>query len=96
MSYADFLTGKFVAHRPSGFTSGFSLPGAMFPHQAALASWALRRGRAAVFADTGLGKMLIELAWAQAVNLHTQKPVMIHTPLAVAAQIAQKLVWEEE
>ncbi len=86
--YAEFVRDKFVAHTPSGIASGFSLPGSMFHHQSALTAWALRRGRAAVFADTGLGKMLIELAWADAVRRHTKRPVMIHTPLAVAAQIA--------
>ena len=86
--YESFVREKFVAHRPSGIATGFKLPAAMFGHQSALASWALRRGRAAVFADTGLGKMLIELAWADVVNKHTAQPVMIHTPLAVAAQIA--------
>lgn len=75
--YEAFLGGKFVAHKPSGISSGFTLPAAMFGHQAALTSWALRRGRAAVFADTGLGKMLIELAWADVVNKHTGMPVMI-------------------
>lgn len=90
MSYAAFVRNKFVAHQPSGIAGGFVLPPSMFDHQKALASWALRRGRAAVFADTGLGKMLIELAWADVVNKHTGMPVMIHTPLAVAAQIASE------
>lgn len=88
MEYADFVRDKFVAHVPSGIAGAVDLPEAMFGHQAALTRWALRRGRAAVFADTGLGKMLIELAWADVVNKHTEQPVMIHTPLAVAGQIA--------
>lgn len=88
MSYEQFIRDKFVAHSPSGIVGHVDLPKAMFPHQDALTRWALRRGRAAVFADTGLGKMLIELAWAQVVNKFTGRPVMIHTPLAVAAQIA--------
>jgi hypothetical protein len=86
--YAAFVRRKFVAHLPTGIKKPGPMPKVMFGHQAALASWALKRGRAAIFADTGLGKMLIELAWADAVNKHTKRPVMIHTPLAVAAQIA--------
>lgn len=86
--YESFVARKFQAHTPSGINGGFTLPAAMFGHQAALTTWALKRGRAAVFADTGLGKMLIELVWADVVNKHTAMPVMIHTPLAVAAQIA--------
>ena len=86
--YSAYVQRKLSTVCPTGISNGFSLPGALFPHQSALAAWALRRGRAAIFADTGLGKMLIELAWADAVRKHTGKPVMIHTPLAVAAQIA--------
>ena len=58
----------------------------MFPHQTALTKWALKRGRAAIFADTGLGKSRMEVAWADAVSAETEKPVLILTPLAVAAQ----------
>ncbi len=86
--YERFVQHKLSTVPPTGIADGFSLPGSMFPHQSALTAWALRRGRAAIFADTGLGKMRMELAWADAVRKHTQRPVMIHTPLAVAAQIA--------
>lgn len=88
MNYADFVSSKLSTVPPTGIADGFSLPGSMFPHQSALTAWALRRGRAAIFADTGLGKMRMELAWADAVRKHTGRPIMIHTPLAVAAQIA--------
>jgi hypothetical protein len=87
-SYAAYVQRKLSTVAPTGIASGFSLPGSLFPHQSALTAWALRRGRAAIFADTGLGKMRMELAWADAVRKYTGKPVMIHTPLAVAAQIA--------
>ena len=86
--YSAFLAHKLAAKPASGIASSFSLPDSMFPHQSALTGWALRRGRAAIFADTGLGKMRMELAWAAAVHRYTRKPVMIHTPLSVAAQIA--------
>jgi hypothetical protein len=85
--YENFVSGKLAYAAPSGLQE-FDIAVEMFPHQKALTSWALRRGRAAIFADTGLGKMRMELAWSRAVNLHTQRPVIIHTPLAVAAQIA--------
>lgn len=86
--YERFVASKLGMTAPTGIASGFSLPASMFPHQSALTAWALRRGRAAIFADTGLGKMRMELAWADAVRRHTGKPVMVHTPLAVAAQVA--------
>ena len=62
------------------------LPDFLFPHQRDIVSWALRRGRAAVFAGTGLGKTAMELTWADAVSSHTDKPVLVFAPLAVAAQ----------
>lgn len=86
--YASFVAGKLSKVPPTGIAGQVDLPEGLFPHQDALTRWALRRGRAAIFADTGLGKMRMELAWAQAVHKHTCKPVMVHTPLAVAQQIA--------
>jgi hypothetical protein len=58
----------------------------MFDHQRAIASWALRRGRAAIFAGTGLGKTAMELVWGSAVADHTDKPVLVFAPLAVSQQ----------
>ena len=90
MSYQDFVARKLSTVPPTGITGRVDLAGSLFPHQAALTQWALKRGRAAIFADTGLGKMRMELAWADAVQKYTNQPVMIHTPLAVAAQIARE------
>lgn len=59
---------------------------ALFPHQRDLVQWALRRGRAAVFADTGLGKSLMELEWSRHVSALGR--VLIATPLAVAEQMS--------
>ena len=59
---------------------------ALFPHQRDLTAWALRRGKAAIFADTGLGKMRMAIAWADVVRHRTGRPVMILCPLAVAQQ----------
>lgn len=84
MSYEQFLREKLATVAPSGIASGFSVPASLFPHQSALTAWALRRGRAAIFADTGLGKSRMELAWAAAVHRHTKRPVLILAPLAVA------------
>lgn len=86
--YSTFVARKLSVVQPTGIASTLNLPGGLFPHQDALTRWALRRGRAAIFADTGLGKMRMELVWADAVRKHTGRPVMIHTPLAVAQQIA--------
>ncbi len=86
MSYDQYIAAKLSSVPATGIASGFSVPASLFPHQSALVAWALRRGRAAIFADTGLGKSRMQLAWADAVRRHTGRPVLILAPLAVAAQ----------
>lgn len=85
-SYASFLARKRIVDPATGLADVGALPPYLFPHQADIARWALRRGRAAVFAGTGLGKTLIELVWSKRVAEYTQKPVLILAPLAVSAQ----------
>lgn len=84
--YSSFVAKKLGSVPATGIASGFSLPGSLFPHQSALTAWALRRGRAAIFADTGLGKSRMQVSWADAVHKHTGRPVLILAPLAVASQ----------
>jgi superfamily II DNA or RNA helicase len=86
VSYADFLGGKTSAHAPAGFDGGDLSRYAMFPHQEALAGWAIKRGRAAIFAATGLGKTRMQVAWADRVAEHASGDVLILAPLAVAEQ----------
>lgn len=86
MSYEQYITQKLSRVPPTGINDGFVIPTSLFPHQSALTSWALRRGRCAIFADTGLGKSRMQLAWADAVHRHTKRPVLILAPLAVASQ----------
>jgi len=86
--YAELVARKLASVPPSGIASPVKLPASLFPHQDALTGWALKRGRAAIFADTGLGKSRMQLAWADAVRKHTGRPVLILAPLAVAAQTA--------
>lgn len=62
----------------------------MFPHQVDLVRWALRRGRAAIFADTGLGKSRMQLAWADTVSRNAGAKVLILAPLAVAEQTVEE------
>jgi len=88
MSYADFVTRKLSTVCPTGITGRVVLPPSLFDHQRTLTEWALKRGRSAIFADTGLGKSRMELAWADAVHKHTGQPVIILAPLAVAPQTA--------
>lgn len=85
-AYHDFLQRKQVEHMPSGPTNVRGLPSALKPFQKDIVKWALRLGRAAIFAGTGLGKTLQQLSWAQEIGKHTGLPVLILTPLAVAQQ----------
>lgn len=62
------------------------LPDALKPFQRDIVAWAIRMGRCAIFAGTGLGKSLMQLAWADAMRSHTKSKVLILTPLAVAQQ----------
>lgn len=86
MNYSEFVDGKLAARSFGGIEYNGEHDADLFPHQIALTAWALRRGRAAIFADTGLGKTRMQLAWARRVHEHTGKPVLILAPLAVAEQ----------
>lgn len=85
MNYDEFVSGKLTRVAPAGFDAGAGWPH-LFDFQADLVRWALRRGRCAIFADTGLGKSRMQITWAREVARHTEKPVIILAPLAVARQ----------
>jgi hypothetical protein len=87
--YVQFLEQKSQYDGDSGFMPTI-MPSYLFEFQAAVTEWAVRKGRAAIFADCGLGKTIMELVWAQNVSAHTGKPVLILTPLAVAQQFSQE------
>ncbi len=84
MDYAAFLERKTQLGGWFGFEA--ELPTYLFPFQAALVDWALRKGRGAIFADCGLGKTPMQLAWADQIIRRENKPVLIVTPLAVGLQ----------
>lgn len=85
MEYLDFIKGKEIRYDGSGFEPT-SENGKLFRWQSDIVRWALMKGRAAIFADCGLGKTPMQLQWAQQVSEHDGKPVLICAPLAVAAQ----------
>lgn len=84
--YAAFLASKALASPTVGLTHNEPFATALKPFQADLVRWALRRGRAAIFAGTGLGKTLMQLTWADVVSRQAKGRVLILTPLAVAEQ----------
>jgi len=90
MSYTDFIDHKLANWKPVGFDYEGTLSGDLFPHQDALVRWALRLGRAAIFADTGLGKTRIQLEWADVVARKENGSIMILAPLAVAEQTVEE------
>jgi hypothetical protein len=90
MNYEDFVKHKLTIVPPVGITKDVVLIDGLFPHQQALVKWALRRGRCAIFADTGLGKTRMQVAWADVVNRETGCDVLILAPLAVAQQTAKE------
>lgn len=89
MDYEEFVASKRRAEVPTGHKPG-DLNENLFDFQHAIVSWAVRRGRAAVFADTGLGKTLMQLSWADEVASHTGGMVLILAPLAVSEQTIEQ------
>lgn len=89
MEYHDFVRAKLGTAAANGIAEPVRDYG-LFPHQRDLTAWALRRGRAAIFADTGLGKSRMQLAWADTVHRETGSDVLILAPLAVAEQTAEE------
>jgi superfamily II DNA or RNA helicase len=88
--YQVFLASKSVDAPACGLTRIPKLNPSLFPFQADIVRWALRRGRAAVFADTGLGKGWIALEWLRCVAKHTKRPALLLAPLAVSHQFARE------
>jgi len=89
MQYQEFINQKTkreiaTGHQPEQLNEN------LFDFQDAIVSWAIRRGRAAIFADTGLGKTLMQLAWADEVVRHTDGIVLVLAPLAVSEQTIEQ------
>jgi superfamily II DNA or RNA helicase len=93
MNYQNFLENKKHSIGNFGFEANY-IPYIAFDFQKHIIEKAVLKGRMAIFADTGLGKTLIQLAIAKNIIQHTNKKVLILTPLAVAFQFiieAEKL-----
>lgn len=88
--YDAFLASKTPTVIMNGLEEVPPLHESLFPFQRELVAWALRRGRAALFADTGLGKSRMQIEWARVVAEHTGERVLILCPLAVAGQTVRE------
>ena len=85
MNYKEFIKNKKHLLGSFGFEPNY-IPDMAFDFQREIITKACLKGRMAIFADTGLGKTLIQLSLAKNVINHTNKKVLILTPLAVAFQ----------
>lgn len=85
MDYTKFIQNKSTFDAPVGFKPSF-IPNKLFDFQKAIVTWACKRGRSAIFADTGLGKSFMQIAWAYNVHQHSGNRVLIVAPLCVAQQ----------
>lgn len=91
MEYLDFLNNKKFILESSGFeVDTKQLNPKLFDYEKDITRWALAKGRAAIFADCGLGKTAMQLEWAEKVCAHTGKNVLILAPLAVAPQTVKE------
>lgn len=88
-TYNQFLKNKTLVDIPSGFKVN-KLNNNLFNFQTDITKWALRRGRAALFEDCGLGKTFQQLEWAHKVHKKTKGPVIILAPLAVSEQTIEE------
>lgn len=89
IDYFEFLKQREQLENAGGFEP-VNLPEHLFDFQRVMVDWATRQGRAAIFADCGMGKTPMSLAWAQQVYERTGKPVLFLTPLAVGQQVVSE------
>lgn len=89
-TYDEFIRAKAVSHVATGIAEPPELSPKLKPFQSHVTRWALQKGRTACFLDCGLGKSWIGLEWGHQVVQHTNKPVLILTPLAVAQQFVRE------
>ena len=91
MGYKEFLHGKRISMECSGFDIDESaITPQLFDFQRDIVRWAVKKGKSAVFAGTGLGKTLMQLEWARHVHNRNNKQVLILAPLAVASQTVKE------
>ncbi len=89
--YQAFLATKQVYSAPCGFdVTDADINPMLFPFQRDIVRWACNRGKAAVFAHTGLGKGPIQLEWCRLVSRHTGGNTLVLAPLAVSQQFIRE------
>lgn len=89
MKYAEFLESKRIKFNYKGIERRQVSP-QLYPFQRDIVTWALHKGRAAIFSDCGTGKTPMQLEWARHVVEHTGGKVLILAPLAVSSQTVRE------
>ena len=89
MDYQTFIKDKSQWKHEEGFEPS-SVPEFLFDFQSYLFGYACKKGRSAVFADCGLGKTAIELAFGNEIVKRENKPVLLLTPIAVGQQVVNE------
>lgn len=90
-SYEQFIESKKLDALPQGFSVDRNdLHESLFEFQKDIVAWALRRGRAAIFAGTGLGKTRMQIEWAMNIHRKTGGKILLLAPLAVASQTVRE------
>lgn len=89
LAYDQFIDNKSHLKYSMGFKP-YWIPDFLFDFQKALVEWSIETGRNALFEDCGLGKTPQFLVWAENVVRHTNKPVLIVTPLSVSYQVVRE------
>ena len=91
MTYDEFINSKLLVKTNNVLNVDRSeLNNTLFDYQKDLVVWALKLGKSAIFADTGLGKTFMQLEWARIINEKKNKPVLIVAPLAVTSQTQEE------
>ena len=88
-SYQEFIDSKNITNDYFGFEPK-NISQSLFDFQQDIVGWAVKKGRAAIFADTGLGKTAMQIEWARQVANHTNGSVLIVAPLCVANQTVRE------
>lgn len=87
MTYDEFLKTKEIRAEACGFdVDRENITQMAFDYQKDIIAWACKKGKCAILTGCGTGKTLMLLEWARAVNEHTNKPVLIVSPLSVVQQ----------
>lgn len=85
--YSRFLESKRLVVQPAGIDVPIDrINPLLFDFQRQLVKWSLHKGRAALFATTGMGKSFMQVEWARLVGV----PTLILAPLAVAKQTVKE------